>query len=230
MLLKSKIAPFKPYSDEWFNSHEAMLTGSRINVFCGSKGLGDGAYTYIRQKIWKRLTGQGSEKNITTEEMLFGIENEPKSLEAFAKLNNIEFLVTDRTIIHDDLFSVTPDALWIKAVLSDGNYNAEPIETKSMQGVNHLAVLKCTKPEHLLSSMPQKFWQVISQIEWSGAMVGHFLAFNPNAPENIRLHHIPFRKIELIQHFKHFNKCCEEARGVFNSEMEYYKTKLIQPI
>ena len=63
MLDVNKISTIVPYSAEWFNHRLGMMTSSPISCICTPKGIGKGGLTYIRNKVYEKLTGKTTERN-----------------------------------------------------------------------------------------------------------------------------------------------------------------------
>ena len=233
MLKLSKISRYAPYSDEWFANRLGKMTGSKMACLMAPKGIGTGGMTYIRNKVSEVITGVSTEKNITTEAIQLGVENEPKAIKYFQQVKNIPAIITDKHIIHDERYSVTPDGLLITnekfSMSADEQYlNCECLESKSyMTPSIHMAHVECETPADIKALDPDLFWQVISQMAWCDTLVGNAIFFHPNFPETsrYRLGHVVFRKTELREDFKFFNTRIEEARKIFNQKLEYSKQK-----
>lgn len=235
MLLKSKIAKFAPHSKEWFDARIGMLTGSKVGVFCHAKGLGDTALTYIRRKVIERIEKRCFDTPIANFSTEWGRDQEPHALKAFRKwlekkLGKDIIFIRPSVIQFDELFACTPDACVITnhKLITDANdtgYYVEPVEAKCLQVDGHLKLLRCITPHHLKEAYPDYFYQTVSQIEFTGALKGYFIAYNPEFTDWRRLHVIEFRKIDMLDDFKFFNTRKEEARILYNKEYDYYSNK-----
>ena len=235
MLLKSKIASFAPYSPEWYSSRLGRLTGSKIGCLMASKGIGDGGMTYIRNKVGELFTKKSSDREIDTAAIQWGRDNEPIALQEFKNVYKIplDLMIKCSTIIEDNIFSVTPDALIPKSeTLVESTdklaWHVEPIEVKCLPVyANHLELVECQTPKDLLDCSPLKFWQVISQMQFTNSLRGHFVAFHPHFKNRLRIHHILFKKIELSDYIKTFNQRILQATTIYNEKKAFYETKNI---
>lgn len=229
MLSIKKISTISPYSPEWFAHRRGYMTGSRISCICAPKGIGDGGYTYIRNKVSERITGVSTEKNINTEGTQHGIINEPIAIKEFQQVHEIPMVITDKHIVFDDLYSVTPDGLLIrneKLIYDEtGEFiNCETLESKSyMTPSVHMAHVECKTPSDIKSINPQLFYQVISQMHFADVTRGNALFFHPDFPKTskYRLGHVLFKKIDLVSDFKFFAGRLEEARKIYNEKLEF---------
>ncbi len=224
MLDIKKISSLTPYSEEWFFHRLGYLTSSRISCICSDKGIGDGGMTYIRNKVYERITKKSTDKNISTEATVWGIHNEPFAIKAFQERFQIPIAIVDKHIVFDDLFSSTPDALLIRdekfLTDKDGFYNCETLESKSyMTPSVHMEHVECKTPKDIRDINKPLYWQVISQMFFSDVIKGNAIFFHPDFPETskYRLGHVQFKKIDLIADFKHFATRLEEARKIFNT-------------
>lgn len=231
MLLLSKISNLSPYSEYWFQHRLGYMTGSRISCICAPKGIGAGGMTYIRNKVSEVITGVSTERNITTEAILFGITNEPIALKEWQEREGIPLLLTDKHIIFDERYSVTPDALAIRdeklIYVKDGTeLNCETVESKSyMTPSVHMAHVECNTPEDIKSINPELFWQVISQLYWANVLKGNAIFFNPTFPKEspYRLGHVEFRRINLTADIEWFKMKTKEAKAIFEQKLNFKK-------
>jgi len=231
MLLLSKISTIVPYSPEWFEHRKGYMTGSLISCICSPKGIGDGGYTYIRNKVSEIITGVSTEKNITTEATLWGIEHEPASLREWQRRNNVPMILTDKHIVYNNRYSVTPDGLAIRdeklIYIKDGTeLNCETVESKSyMTPAEHMKHIECNTPEDIKDVNPKLFWQCVSQVYWSGVLKGHATFFHPNFPEDsvYRQSSVEFRRINMKKDFDLFEARTKEAEEIFEQKLNYRK-------
>jgi len=228
MLSLDKISTLVPYSEDWFKHRLGYMTGSRISVLCAPKGIGVGGMTYIRNKVSEAITGVSTERNITNEGILFGIENEPKSLKEWQEANNIPMLITNKHIVFDDRYSVTPDALAIRdeklIYTSNGELNCETVESKSYITPSvHMAHVQCKTPDDIKALNPELFWQVVSQVYWTNVLKGWAIFFNPNFPlgSPYRRSAVEFRKVNMIADFKIFEQRTNEGKTLFERELKW---------
>ena len=224
----NKLSKIVPYSDEWYAARLGVMTGSRISCLMGARGIGEGGMTYIRNKVYEKITGKSSEKNITTEATVWGVKNEPIAIKEFQDVYGIPLIMTDKHIVHDDLYSVTPDGLLIRDSKfidnGKGEYNCETLESKSyMTPSTHMAHVRCQTAHGIKEINSPLFWQVVSQMHMSDVLKGNAIFFHPDFPKEskFRLGHVPFNKIDLMPEFKLFRERLEEARVIFNRELAF---------
>lgn len=232
MLPLSRISEIIPYSKEWYVNRLAKMTSSPISCICAPKGIGEGGLTYIRNKVSEAITGKSTERNITTEAIIWGIENEPKAIQYWRSVTpGVHRHITDTHIVFNEYFSSTPDALVMmneKLVFSeDGEFlNCETLESKSyMTPSVHMAHVECQTAKELKALNPKIFWQIISQIHWAGVTRGRAIFFHPDFPEGspYRLGEVIFKKIDLVEDFQFFQKRTDEAVTLFNKFLNYKK-------
>lgn len=232
MLSLDKISQIVPYSDDWFRNRLGKMTSSQISCICAPKGIGEGGNTYIRNKVYEVLTGLSSERNITTEAITWGVENEPKAIAYWKSITpDCHRLLTDVHIVHSERFSSTPDALVMmnnKLVFSeDGTeLNCETLESKSyMTPATHMAHVECRTANDIKALNSKLYWQVISQIHWAAVLRGRAIFFHPDFKEDsvYRLSEVVFRKAELIKDFEFFQNRCDEAEEIFNKYLNLKK-------
>lgn len=232
MLSLSKISEISPYSPEWFNNRLGKMTSSSIACLCSPKGIGKGGMTYIRNKVAEVITGKSTERNITTEAILWGIENEPKAINYWRSVTpGVHRVITDTHIVFNERFSSTPDALVMmneKLVFSqDGNFlNCETLESKSyMTPANHMAHVECKAPADIKDLNPDLFWQCISQIYWADVLRGRAIFFHPDFPVDspYRLGEVVFRKVDLMPDFHLFKQRMDEATKIFDNILNFKK-------
>lgn len=232
MLPLNRISQISPYSPEWFSNRLGKMTSSQIACICSPKGIGKGGLTYIRNKVYEVITGKTTERNITTEATIWGIENEPKAIDYWkSKTPNCFRKLTDQHIVYNERFSSTPDALVMmneKLIFSeDGEFlNCETLESKSyMTPSVHMAHVECQTAKEIKELNPDLFWQVLSQMYWADCLRGNAIFFHPHFPEEspYRLGHVVFKRIELRDEFQLFKDRTDEATELFNKFLNYRK-------
>lgn len=229
MLDLKKISGIIPYSTEWYGARLGKMTSSKISCICGVKGIGDGGMTYIRSKASEKITRISTEKNIITEDIMFGIENEPKSILNYKEkyAGNAIAIVQHKHIIFSDYFSSTPDFLVINKDLGD-TYDCETGETKSYPNQSkHLQHCEADTPIKLKQINPEAYWQVIHQMYCAEVVVGNITFFNPLYPigSEVRSHRIVFKKIELLSDFKLLKERMDLAVSIYDEYYNKYKVK-----
>ena len=231
MLSINKLSDIVPYSEAWFTARLGKMTSSKIHCICGAKGIGDGGMTYIRNKASEVITGVSTEKNITTEAILFGIENEPKSIKHWKIANNIYRVTEDVHIIHNNLFASTPDALAFldeKLMFAENEtlLNCCTVESKSyMTPSEHMKHIECKTPEDIKAINPQLFWQVVSQVYFADVMRGFAIFFNPLFPEGnyYRASQVLFKRVDMQKDFTLLKDRINEATELYNNILNLAK-------
>lgn len=225
MLPISKLSDIIPYSDAWFNARLGKMTSSKIHCLCSTKGIGDGGMTYIRNKASEIITGVSTEKNITTEAILFGIENEPKSIKYWKIKNNIYRVTEDVHIVHSDLFASTPDALAfldekLMFAENDTMLNCCTVESKSyMTPSEHMKHIECKTPEDIKAINPQLYWQCVSQVYFADVMRGYAIFFHPDFPEDnyYKASQVLFKRVDMQKDFTLLKERIAEATELYNN-------------
>lgn len=236
MLPVSRISDIAPYSEDWFSNRLGRITSSPVSCLCAPKGIGAGGMTYLRNKVYEAITGQSSERNISTEATIWGVENEPKSI-AYWKNNTPEChrLLTDQHLVIGERFSSTPDALvFMNSKLmfctdeetGEETLNCETLETKSyMTPSVHMAHVECETAEDIKRINSDLYWQCISQIQWANVTQGRAIFFHPDFPDghDYKMGEVIFSKVTLRDEFKFFNTRMQEAETIFNKLLNYKK-------
>lgn len=233
MLLLDKISTITPYSLEWFLHRRGVMTGSMISPLCASEGIGVGAMTYIRNKVYEKLTEKTTEKNIVTEDTIWGIDNEPIAMDEWKAKEGFFDVVTDKHIIFNKYYSVTPDGLAIRTekgmyIKNGTELVCESAEIKCFPTPSkHMAHVECETPEDIYKLNKPLFWQVISQVSWCGIRYGHAIFFHPDFDENspYRLSSVKFDYADpnLIPYFKLFNTRTRQAELIYEEKLNYKK-------
>lgn len=227
MLKIDKISSIIPYSNEFWIGRIGRMTGCRINCIMGERGIGEGGMTYIRSKVGEKISGKPSEINITTEGTNWGIINEPIAVKYFQEVNQIPVIVTDKHLIEDELYAVTPDGLIILKDFGD-NYDCETLESKSYPTyATHIEHCECNNAKDIKRINKQLYWQVIMQMYVADVMNGNAIFFHPDFPEEskLRLHQVRFNKRELIDDFKIFQTRLVEAKSIYETKYNHLKQK-----
>jgi len=227
MLNLNKISSIIPYSDEFWASRTGRMTGCRISCLMGKEGIGVGGMTYIRSKVGEKISGKTSEVNITTEGTNWGVVNEPISIKYFQQVYDIPVIITDKHLIEDENYAVTPDGLIILRDLGD-NYDCETLESKSYPTyATHIEHCECNNAKDIKLINKQLYWQVIMQMYVADTLKGNAIFFHPDFPESskLRMHRVVFNKIELVEDFKLFKNRLAEAKTIFQTKYNNLKNK-----
>ncbi len=226
MLLKSKITDIQPSIDpkineQYVNARLGKFTASRISCCMMPKGIGDSGRSYIRSRIFEDLSGVSSDKNISTEDMEWGLQYEREALKMFGELKELNFLMVQRVVCDkDSKFGCTPDGLWVKSESSDKlSYEVSTVEVKCFQAENHIKCALCSTPEEIKEKNSSAYWQTVMQMDECGALVGYLCFFHPLMKSGgFRI--IEFRKINLIPDFKLLTERKKETLKIYEQEKE----------
>jgi len=226
MLLKSKISEHQISLDPVLNekyqaARLGKFTASQISCCMLPNGIGVGGLSYIRSRIWEDLSGVTSEKEVSTEEMQWGLQYEREALTRFGELKNLEYLLVQRLVFEEgSKFGCTPDGIWIKSESSDKlSYEVSSIEVKCYQPANHMKCVVCATPEEIREKDFSAYSQTIMQMDECGALVGYLCYFNPLLKQGgFRV--IEFRKINLVNDFKLLNERKAEILKIYDREKE----------
>jgi len=224
MLLKSKISEHQISLDpvlnvEYQKARLGKFTASKISCCMMPKGIGDGGLSYIRSRIWEDLSGVSSEKEISTEEMQWGLQYEREALKMFGELKKLDYLLVQRLIFEQgSKFGCTPDGLWVKSESADKlSYEVSTVEVKCYQPANHMKCVMCSAPEEIKEKDSSAYWQKIMQMDECGALVSYLCYFSPLLKQGgFRV--IEFRKINLIPDFKLLNERKAEILKIYERE------------
>lgn len=226
MLLKTKISEHQISLDPLLNEkyHQARLgkfTASKISCCMGATKVPEGGITYIRTRIGEELTGVSSEKEVSTEEMQWGLTYERDALTNFGKLKNLDYLLVQRLVFEEgSKFGCTPDGLWVKSESTDKlSYEVSTIEVKCYQVGNHIKCALCSTPAEIKEKDSSAYWQTIMQMDECGALIGYLCYFHPLMKSGgFRV--IEFRKINLVADFKLLNERKIEILKKYEAEKE----------
>lgn len=215
MLKKENISQAKIYSDEWQLCRRGKFTSSKISCLMGERGLAQGAFSYIDQKLGEIMTNHVSdEEEFEDENTAWGNMYEPHAISKFHTVNNVEFLVTQR-LIHapDSHYSSTPDAIWVHGeALNQLEYNVSTLEVKCPRKFYRFnKFFRCKTPENLLKTEPKYYWQVLDQMDNCDSAVGYFAVYHPQYPPDCNYNQIQFKKIDLWDDFKKLKQRKKEA-------------------
>ena len=186
MLLKSKITDTPMYSGEnyfdgWLLGRLGKFTASKIHTCMRPKGIGDGGLTYIRSRIGEEMTGVSSEKEVTTESMLWGLQYEREALQRFGELKKLDYLIVQKLVTEQgSKFGCTPDGIWIQnEKVETGELTVRVVEVKCYQMDNHIACALCSTPAEIRKNDFEAYFQLIMQMQECDALRGYLVYFNP---------------------------------------------------
>jgi hypothetical protein len=218
MLKKTNITKIEIFSPEWHQFRLGRITSSAVHCLMWERGNGDGAISYIYQKVGEELTGLAAMNEIDTDATRWGLQYENEAIEKFGKAKGLEFIVTQKIIGDpDERFSSTPDGIWVHNESTDANhYNVSTLEVKCPPTYNaYIGLCLCETPQDLKIENKQYYWQVIDQMLVCDALYGYFIAYHPSfSAGNMQI--IEFRKLHLMEEFKALKKKKEWALEKFN--------------
>jgi len=224
MLLKSKISKHQlsldpALNEAYYTARLGKFTASKISCCMGATKVPDGGITYIRTRIGEELTGVSSEKEISTEEMQWGLTYERDALQRFGELKKLDYLLVQRLVFEEgSKFGCTPDGLWVKLESEDRlSYEVSTVEVKCFQVGNHIKCAVCSTPEEIREKDSSTYWQVIMQMYECGALTGYLCYFHPLMKfGGFRV--IEFRKINLIKDFTLFKERKDQILKLYEQE------------
>lgn len=171
----------EPHSPDWYKIRQGRFTASEIwklmtEPRAKKDTISKTAETYILEKVHERITGQTKMgiDNFATE---WGNDNEPLAKKWYSKLTgrtvNEPYLISHPEI-HD--FICTPDGF-----VEDGL-----IEIKCpANGANHFKHCFITSPEYFKAEHPEYYWQMMCQMNITGAKWCDFVSFDPRVNSDL---------------------------------------------
>lgn len=180
MLQKSRISGFISGTESWGTARLAKFTSSNAYKLCGTRGLGDLGYNYIRTRIGEEMTGISSDKDLDLEQFRWGLHYEAEAVNKYGLYFGLKFIVVQQLIVNGR-FGSTPDGLIILSESPDKKeYQAETLEVKCPPSYDaYIKLFECNCPKELKECEPKYYWQVIDQMEMADAFIGNFMAYHP---------------------------------------------------
>lgn len=230
MLEISKISYIDAYGEAWKKERRGKISASLASKLVGDnsdKGkFKQTAITYIEGLAGERITGTAAKADFHTDYTDYGNSMEMEAIEYFCKVKGKSILRGSENgdshkLIHlDDYVCCTPDALVLMAKNEKDIFDetgtkmkVAPLETKCPPVLHRFIKLyKCTTPLELKDTAPDYFYQVILQMVCCNSLLGYFAAYNPNFPEGKKMRIIEFKKMELVDEFKKFQKTLDYAK------------------
>lgn len=221
MLLKSQISNVVMHSDKWFLDRLAKFTSSEFHFLMNPEGIGTTGTNYIYRKVYEELSGLPSRKEISTESTEHGLEYEPENLREFGKYMGIEFLVTQKLILHPNgRVGSTPDAILpISESVDKTSWNVHTVEAKCPSSEHFIHLWNCETPADLKKRNKIYYWQVLHQMKVCDALKGYISIYNPYMKAG-KLRVIEFRKIELVPEFTLMEQRTQEAIKIFTAQRD----------
>jgi hypothetical protein len=157
-----------------------------------SSFLPEGADTYIIEKVAELLDSDIPE-SYTSAAMQYGIDNEPFAIQAIEEALGIELSNTgdDQYFFNNGEWGSTPDGVQYE----DDMYTVfSTHEVKCPAANTHtFNCLKLVAWQDLEKHYPCYFWQVIAQLEATGATFGHWTSYRAT-------HEKPRHTVSIIRH------------------------------
>lgn len=182
---------------DWYRQRMGYITGSRVGELMKSGRKKDDVFSqtakaYIYQLAGERLFNKSilySDDSYsvyldatvaTSRAMQFGIEQEPNAKRLFMKLCHPDKeLIEVASCRHDTIpyFAASPDGLIRN---SDGNGNMRSIEVKC-PNINTYMMYRSEIHDNdsLLAVKPEYYWQMMAEMDCTGAIDGEFIAYCP---------------------------------------------------
>lgn len=207
MLHINHISKIEIYTPEWFKMRLGRFTSSMMNRLMTEEPFGQGAITYIHQKVGEVLTGQTTAEDeiIEDENTAWGNTYENEAINEFGVKMGLKYLAIQKLILNPDRnFSSTPDAIWIKGVCKNKEeYNVRTVEVKCPRKYHKfIPYYMCETPHEIKKLSKVYFWQVIDQMDNCGSAIGYFVVYHPLFPKGVNLRIIEFDKMKLWEEFK----------------------------
>lgn len=202
MLKVENISKIEIHTDEWRIARLAKFTSSMAYTIMGEKPLTVGALTYIHERVGEDLSGVPAKYEVDTAETRHGLFYEPEAIKKFGEWLGVPFLITQKFITApNSRFSSTPDVIIPVQKYSDG-WDVMTGEIKCYPAYGHfIDCALCQTPAELYKVDKKLYWQVIDQMDNTGALKGYAVIYHPEFRSGgFRV--IQFRKIELAQEFK----------------------------
>jgi len=209
------------YFDGWLLGRLGKFTASKIHACMRPKGIGDGGLSYIRSRIGEELTGTSSEKNVVTEDMLWGLKYEREALQRFGELKKLDHLIVQKLVCEPgSKFGCTPDAIWINSENKDkGELTVRSIEVKCYQMQNHISCALCSTPAEIKQEDFEAYSQVIMQAQECGCLISYLVYFHPLFKEGgFRVIEFNFTDKELATDLKLLNTRKIEIMKIYERE------------
>jgi len=235
MLLKSRISNIDAHDIErWRQTRLSRITSSNAWKICQEEGLGKEGMKYIRSRVFESISGVPSESEFTNEYTAAGLINEGVALRKYAAKVGAEFVISQKIIYGEtDMFSSTPDGLWIKIESTDGlSYNGEVWQVKCYAADHHMECLMAETPEDLRRIDRKTYFQVLDEMLNVDFLIGKAIFFNPNLPDDKGgLHVIHFNKAyqdpeNKVYPIKNDLKFLRERKNMAVAEFHRIKNKI----
>lgn len=204
MLLKSHITDIEVHSEEWHKMRLAKFTSSEWHNLMGTKWPTEVALSYVYKKCGEELTGISARDEVSTPATNHGLLYEGEAIRKYAESKGLKFVVVQKLITEPgSRFGSTPDFLIVHNESQDQlSYNVSTGEVKCPLSFNaYIELFLCNTPEDVKAVSKMYYWQVISQMDMCGALVGFLIVYHPDFKSG-GMKVIEFKKINLVPEFK----------------------------
>lgn len=159
----------RPMNEAELKARPKTGKGSATKTTVDFTKFSDAGYTYINQKVAEVLTGKPKRASYAYP-LVYGKETEPEAVEYFEKKTGLK---TEETgfICFGDHAGGSPDRL-----IGD----TELLEAKCpYESENQVAYLMLCDHWDLKNNYPDKYWQVVTQLWFTGRKRAHWIAYDP---------------------------------------------------
>lgn len=221
MLSLDKLAKIDPYSDEWYANRVGMITSSEFSSICSYQDkpneLPKGAITYLDRLFCEKIVGKSNTKNISSEAIVNGVENEPVAIKYYYELckgTDKEFQLLDKNqIIVNEYEASTPDSLILRNGCAgynetDRTLDCETLEVKCpLEYAVFRSYSKLRTPEDLKKLSTKYYWQKIHQLLSANCRFGNWICFHKDfiGKDETKIkpmYHLRFDQMELREDIK----------------------------
>jgi hypothetical protein len=207
-LLKSNISQHQLSLDPTLNEkyHQAKLskfTSSEWHFLMAEKGIGAAGRNYIYRKVGEAMTGLPARPEFSTLATEHGLNYEREGLIKFGEQKGLDSMLVQRLIIDGERCGGTPDGLIVLSETEDGlSLNVQTVEIKCPISFDaYIRLWKCKTPEDLKNESKPYYWQLLSQLDICGALVGYFICYHPFFKSG-QMNVIEFRKVDIVRNVK----------------------------
>lgn len=169
-------------SPEWYAARAGRLTGSVASQMMAKvqKGEAAGRRNLRAKLVLERVTGKTQEDDFLSRDMQRGIDLESKAFGEFEALTGVILQRCGFLSMGDD-FGCSLDAYL-------GDFE-ELVSIKCPNDANHMAYLTAGKkiPKDYMDQCRHELWI-------TGAKRHHFLSYNPNFPEKLRVFYVTMER------------------------------------
>jgi len=169
-------------SPEWYAARAGRLTGSVASQMMAKvqKGEAAGRRNLRAKLVLERVTGKTQEDEYLSRDMQRGIDLEPEAFGEFEALTGVILQRCGFLSLGDD-FGCSLDGYL-------GEFD-ELVSIKCPNDANHMAYLTAGKriPKDYMDQCRHELWI-------TGAKRHHFLSYNPNFPEKLRVFYVTMER------------------------------------